>query len=374
MTGTQTPNIRNGSLDGGSIIISHKEFLGNVTTFIEPNRFAVSTYRINPGDSKTFPWLSQIARNFQQYRLRGCCFHFKSMSGDAITGTNTALGSVIMSTNYDATQPDPLTKSELENLEFAQSTKPSKNMVHFIECAKSQSPVTQLYVNESPDKQEGDVRFYDFGKFHLATDGMQGASVVIGELWISYEIQLYKPQLWDAMGKDVDFFAYRGSVTKTGVAPSRPLGNVNWKTPPDGTEGLFAPNNNMVVNAWNPLGVVFEPTGVPKCYVFYFYYSNTVATAYSIFTNFQRINCEECDEIYGTATDGVAQGQHAPADDQTGTRRIQMLTTRITQANCDKIWGFQWNPTSAIPASVNAMEIVIQEMPYVDHTQENRGV
>jgi hypothetical protein len=39
-----------------------------------------------------FPWLSNIAQNFESYKLRGLVFEFKSMSGDALTSTNTALG------------------------------------------------------------------------------------------------------------------------------------------------------------------------------------------------------------------------------------------------------------------------------------------
>lgn len=370
MTGTQAPNIRNGSLDGGTIIISHKEFLGNVVTSDTPGVFQVSTYRINPGDEETFPWLSQLARNFQQYRLRGLCFHFKSMSGDAITGTNTALGSVIMSTNYDATQPNPTTKTELENLEFAQSIKPSKNLTHFIECAKSQSPMSQLYINENPANQEGDVRFYDFGKFHLATDGMQGTKVVIGELWVSYEIALYKPQLWDALGRDVGFFQWRTAAGTQSVNNTNPLGIVDWINVPDNMKYSFPVTNNLKVVNKTGNRVLFAPTGVPKCFIIQFWVTAGTST-FNIMANWTGINNTSCFQIYGDVTGSPIQFLEAPADDQACTRRAETIVARIDQENAQYNWGFQWTSPPGWP-SITSINMTIIEIPFINTAMENR--
>lgn len=60
------------------------------------------------------------------------------MSADALNSVNTALGQVIMATDYNAANPPFGQKSEMENYEFGQSCKPSESQIHPIEV-RSQS-------------------------------------------------------------------------------------------------------------------------------------------------------------------------------------------------------------------------------------------
>jgi len=266
--------MKNGGQDGGTIVISHKEFLGDIHSApSDGTRFYARHMRINPGDSATFPWLSQIAKNFQQYRLEGLCFHFKTMSADALNSTNTALGTIIMCTQYDATQRTPKSKAEMENMEFAQSIKPSQTVTHFVECAKNQSVLDQLYVNSNPGHITGDKRFYDFGTFTIATQGQQAADVNLGELWVSYQVRLYKPQLYDALGKDVAVFSWGdGGVLTTEYTSAQPLGESDWTNSDD---DAYWPQNTMNVYAKTANSVLFEPVSVPKQYLVQIGYTGT---------------------------------------------------------------------------------------------------
>ena len=65
-------------------------------------------------------------------------FEFRTMSADALNSVNTALGQVIMATDYNAANPPFGQKSEMENYEFGQSCKPSESQIHPIEM-RSQS-------------------------------------------------------------------------------------------------------------------------------------------------------------------------------------------------------------------------------------------
>ena len=58
--------------------------------------FKIDSYLINAANPKTFPWLSQIAANYEQYDIEGMVF-----SADALNSTKTALGTVMMATQYD---------------------------------------------------------------------------------------------------------------------------------------------------------------------------------------------------------------------------------------------------------------------------------
>lgn len=173
--------------------IKHREFLGDVISSGTAGAFQIQSFAINPGVASTFPWLSTVCgSSYQQYRINGMVFEFRSMSADALNSTNTALGSVVMATDYDSKDAPFTSKQQMENTEFGVSCKPSSCMIHAIECERMQTPVSELYVRAFDVPSNSDQRLYDLGRFSIATVGCQGESVNLGELWISYDIDLFK--------------------------------------------------------------------------------------------------------------------------------------------------------------------------------------
>lgn len=191
--GLTPPEIVNASAHGG-VIVRHREYLGDINA---TTAFTLQNYFLNPGLNTSFPWLSSVAANFEQYRWRGVVFEFKSLSSDAVlsSSTSSALGAVIMATEYNTLNPNFADKSEMENHEFGNSRKPSCNFLHPVECKGSLTSVERLYVRTGAVPSTGDQRLYDLGNFQIATVGMQAASGVAGELWVTYEVEFYKPQL-----------------------------------------------------------------------------------------------------------------------------------------------------------------------------------
>lgn len=174
-----------------SVRVHHREFLTDITS---STAFALTSYIINPGLQSTFPWLSSIAENFAAYKFHGLVFEFWSTSSNALNNINTALGTVIMATQYNAARSNFLSKAEMEQYEFTTSCKPSMSMIHPVECATGESPLEELYVRTGALPAGEVQQFYDFGKFQLATVGMQNANT-IGELWVSYDVELFKPRI-----------------------------------------------------------------------------------------------------------------------------------------------------------------------------------
>lgn len=173
--------------------IRHREYLGDVITSSTIGAFQLTDYPIQPGLVGSFPWLAQVCGStFQQYRINGMVFEFRSMSADALNSTNTALGSVVMATDYDSKDATFTSKQEMENTEFGVSCKPSSCMMHAIECARNQTAVSELYIRAGSVPSGADIRLYDMGRFSIATSGFQAASVNVGELWVSYDITLLK--------------------------------------------------------------------------------------------------------------------------------------------------------------------------------------
>jgi hypothetical protein len=177
--------------------------------------FNATTYLINPGDSATFPWLAGVVQNFEQWQPLGIVFYFNSTSATAIGSTNTALGTVIMATDYDVYDLPYTTKQEMEMSEFAVACKPSESMLHPVECKGSLNPLKRYYIRHAGVVVNGaDQRFNDLGRFHIATSGQQGSGAVLGELWVSYHIRLFKPCIPASLSNPTAFsrFALYGST------------------------------------------------------------------------------------------------------------------------------------------------------------------
>jgi len=145
------------------------------------------------------------------------------MSADNVlstTTTSTALGTVIMATQYNSLNANFVDKRTMENYEFANSAKPSVTFLHPIECKSSLDVASHLYVRTS-SQFTGDQRLYDLGDFQLAVQGMAFNGGVIGELWATYEVEFFKPKITLGAGCQSCFFDL------TGVTNSIPLGTSN---------------------------------------------------------------------------------------------------------------------------------------------------
>lgn len=232
----ETPRVTNSSRPGGGTIITFREYLGDVVSE-DAVSFNNVSFDIKPTDERTFPWLSQIAGNYQEWVAHGIVFEFRSMSADALNSVNTSLGQVIMATNYNASLAPFQSKAEAENSEFSKSIKPSESCFHPIECAKSATVLGNLYTNNS--NPGDDVRFTTLGKFQIMTNAMQGASVNVGELWVTYSIELLKPKIFDSIGEDVLCLW----VTGDGVSTTKPMGE-NHVLRSSSNFNTIAPNNS----------------------------------------------------------------------------------------------------------------------------------
>lgn len=175
-------------------IISHREFIQDIVIPGTPATFTNLEFAINPGMQQTFPWLSQIANNYDAYEMLGCIFEFKSTSSQDATAL--ALGSVIMATNYSGEDPAYTDKQAMQNSQYCTSGKPSQSIIHAIECDPSVNVQRQMSVRNGELAANLDIRLSDHGKFQLATVGLPtGSTGNIGELWVTYQIALYKPLL-----------------------------------------------------------------------------------------------------------------------------------------------------------------------------------
>lgn len=176
---------------GQSVTIRHKEYLGEI---LGSGTFEVQrALEINPGNPETFPWLSGVAARFQEYRIKGLVFHYIPSSGSAVASTNAALGTVMIQTSYRSNDNAPTSKVELLNEYCSSEAVPSEAFCHPIECDPKENPFNVQYIRTGGIPQGDSKLLYDLGVTHIATSGQQVNGKVLGDLWITYEIELKKP-------------------------------------------------------------------------------------------------------------------------------------------------------------------------------------
>lgn len=172
------------------IILRHKEFVGTLTSTED---FTVQyEMPLNPG-MVTFPWLKDIAAKFQEYRFKGVVFHYIPASGAAISGTNSALGTVMLQTTYRPSDSSPASKVEMLNEYCANEVVPSESVIHPIECDPKQNPFAVQFVRSIPVPYGESILNYDLGKTFIATQGQQADGNYLGDIWVTYEVELMKP-------------------------------------------------------------------------------------------------------------------------------------------------------------------------------------
>lgn len=182
----------------GSVRFQHREYLQDL---LSSTTFNNVTYALNPGLASSFPFLSAIASNFEKYRWHGLSFYYRTMSGTAVGSTSTALGTIVMATQYNALASAFQNKAEMENAQGANSGAPCYDLIHGVECAPKETPIERLYVRTGGVPSGADQRLYDLGEFNIAVVGCQSASNnTVGELWVTYDVELIQPKVPSGAG------------------------------------------------------------------------------------------------------------------------------------------------------------------------------
>jgi hypothetical protein len=259
--GAAPPRISNTS---AGIRIKHREYLNDVNS---TTLFNTLQYSLQPGNEDTFPWLSGVASNFQQYKFHGLLVEFVSTSANALSSVNTALGTVCLSTQYNAALPPPVSKEVIMNSEYSTSGKPSSNLLHLIETDPTESVGRGMLYIRTGDLPAGqDIRFYDLGNTFLSTVGSQ-AVANIGEIHVSYDIEFFKPILTGSLNQTCHFaMLAQDDAVPLGTGAGNDEVYNNMGVTHDGKNIFFPPgtSGNFLIN-WtygssSILSVMTKPT------------------------------------------------------------------------------------------------------------------
>jgi hypothetical protein len=177
------PNIVYGP-QGRSCRVIHKEFIQNVSGTVN---FTIPIFLpLNPGLIGTFPWLANIANNFEQYRCNRMRFCYLTR-----TGTNIP-GSVLMAPDYDAADVAPVSEQIMSNYAEIVEDAPWKDICCLLRPSGMHALGPKKFVRSGLVPGQ-DLKTTDVGSFILATT--DGTAVSWGKLWVEYDFEFFEPQL-----------------------------------------------------------------------------------------------------------------------------------------------------------------------------------
>jgi len=252
--------------------VKHRELLMSVTGSVLFD--VVATFALNPGLAASFPWLSGIAANWEQYRFISLRYCYLTR-----TGTNVP-GSVMMVPDYDAADTEPLTEQIASSFEDVVEDAPWKDITCILPSRRLNSTMPYKTVRTGALANNLDVKTYDSGNMFICA--VDGTAVNWGKVWVEYEVEFIIPQLPPQGG---NFFA-GGRITGGGsFSAAVPMGSV--PVPDDSVENVSVGATSIVTFNFPGLYIMnhrctgttvtdLTATAIAGC---------TVGTAYAVLIN-----------------------------------------------------------------------------------------
>lgn len=215
----------------GGLRVKHTELVatqqGTVT-------YAATVYEINPGLSRTFPWLSGIAKNFESYKIHALRFRYVPRC------STTTVGAMMMSADYNSGDPTaatgPATETAMMITPGAIEGPPWATLEFRLNPARFNYQKFFTRVGGLANVELYDPAFVYVG--HVAFDN----NAVVGRLFVEYDIEFMTPQvpgIEDLRATNV----VAGSLTASQVVAVPDSANLVWT--------MYQ----------NPLGITFDGSG-----------------------------------------------------------------------------------------------------------------
>jgi hypothetical protein len=96
---------------------------------------------------------------------------------------------------YDPELPALVNKRACEDYVGCTAGVPSTSILHPVECKSNSDVLERYFVSNNADSDSNELKFFNVGTFNLFTQGQQAASINLGELWVSYDIEFFNPRV-----------------------------------------------------------------------------------------------------------------------------------------------------------------------------------
>lgn len=176
----------------GSVRIIHKELVCNIvnsagiqSTIATTN--GTSVYQVNAGSGNAFPWLSQIAANYDKYRFKRLRLVYIPLC------PTTEAGRVTLCYDVDSTDPIPLDRQSISNYHCSSEGAPWATQ--YLDCKLSDN--SKWYYTDASGINTLSTSplnaNLDQGQFFAVTYSGSSSNSV-GEIYALYDVELTDPQ------------------------------------------------------------------------------------------------------------------------------------------------------------------------------------
>lgn len=199
--------------------ITHRESLGPVIPTGTSFQTVIGPLAVNPGQAGSFPWLSNIAQQYETYApKRRAKMHAIRYVYESRCSTATA-GTVCMVTNYDSAESAFTSLAQAENYRGSTCLQPwaIKPVAHELEV-DSMRDYARHYVRPGAAAANTDIKTYDVGNFSLICSGCPNTQ--IGELFVEYDLDFFDPRVTVPVGANLPMaHIVSGASSATAAAP-----------------------------------------------------------------------------------------------------------------------------------------------------------
>jgi len=198
-----------------------------------------------------FPFASQLARNYEKYRLKGAVITFNPEVSNYVG--SSLLGKIVMACNENPFLQTYRNILQMENSDDAIAFKPDISALYGVECKRLTQGEYYLR-RDDVTVPTASVGEFDFGTFSVGvlTPGFTSGQV-IGELWITYDIEFCMPRL----SSTVFGYAHFSGVAATATVPSMNFTQNGLATLSGALAGSTITNNGVVTLPSLPIGTAF---------------------------------------------------------------------------------------------------------------------
>lgn len=302
----RSPTIRQSK---DSVQISHREFIGNVTSGASSAFTNSFVLELNPGIIATFPWLSTIAQNYETYMFRKVklCYYTR-------TGSTTA-GSVVMAPDYDAADSSPPTEQIMSTYSDVVEDAPWKNIDCSLRPGAMHPDGKRKFIRTEALANNLDIKTYDAANLYVFTVDSTAAAAW-GKVWIEYDVVLHTPQSLTSLPVGLAGGRFSGQAGMTGALP---LGS---------TAGTFQGTNGISYDGTTG-AITFQK---PGWYLLAFNFAGTGLAAPTL----TLVNCtsQQTNSVSNTAATLVITFIAISVDAANGTMTPTLPAVTVTGCYC----------------------------------------
>lgn len=235
----------------GGVRVVHRELVLNYDIYNGAND-ATFGMSINPGLATIFPWLSNVAMQYQTYVFNSLSFTYEPNC------PTTTAGQFLMALDFNVQDARPTNYPELISLATSTAT-PFWVKTTLGANQSDLHKMKQKFIRTGNPATGQDINTTDVANFYYGNPAVLTAYSSVGYVWVSYSVDLFTPQ-YNVLAQ---VSAQNATVvTNGGVSLANPFGSI--ATPPVLGGGLqvTASLNTLTIARYGYYLLVWKITGV----------------------------------------------------------------------------------------------------------------